>query len=59
MNDTKESIQHPTEILSEDILRFTQDIECLNITLPLVMKISKWSERMNTKNSTLLLISMQ
>lgn len=33
----KESKKYPTEILSEDILKFTQDIECLHTTLPALM----------------------
>jgi hypothetical protein len=39
MSETEESIKHPTKILSNDILSFTQDIECLHTTLPLFMKI--------------------
>jgi len=31
--------KHPTEILYDDIIKFTQDIECLHTTLPLFMTI--------------------
>lgn len=39
MTDTAEATNHPTQILAEDILKFTQDIECLYTTLPLLMKV--------------------
>jgi hypothetical protein len=39
MNDVKESTKQPTQILADDILKFTQDIECLQTTLPLLMNI--------------------
>lgn len=35
----EEIIKHPTEILSQDIFKFTQDIECLHTMLPLLMII--------------------
>lgn len=34
-----ETLKHPTQIFSEDIIKFTQDIECLHTTLPLLMAI--------------------
>ncbi|HEC96571.1 MAG TPA: hypothetical protein ENI58_00165, partial [Nitrospirae bacterium] len=33
------NVKHPTELLTQDILKFTQDIECLQTTLPLLMTI--------------------
>lgn len=39
MTEDDKKIEHPTQILSEDILKFAQDIECLHTTLPLLMKI--------------------
>jgi len=39
MTEGDEKIKHPTQILSEDIFKFTQDIECLHTMLPLLMNI--------------------
>jgi hypothetical protein len=39
MSETEAPIKHPTQILSDDIFSFTQDIECLHTTLPLIMII--------------------
>lgn len=35
----EESIKHPTQVLAQDIIKFTRDIECLHTTLPLFMQI--------------------
>ncbi|MDA8083697.1 MAG: hypothetical protein M0024_08590 [Nitrospiraceae bacterium] len=39
MTELKKTTGHPTEILAKDIAKFTQDIECLHTTLPLLMNV--------------------
>ena len=39
MSDGEIILKRPTQILSDDIIKFTQDIECLHTTLPLFMTI--------------------
>ncbi len=51
-NSNPQSTQKPTEILTAEIIKFTEDIECLHATLPLTMGLDGTLRKDTSNNFT-------
>jgi predicted 3-demethylubiquinone-9 3-methyltransferase (glyoxalase superfamily) len=51
MTDNNEKLErHPAQVLSDDLVKFTQDIDCLFTTFPLLMEIMRVLHNESRKN---------